>query len=228
MLFRSVGSVAGANYTIYGYNRARTEVDSFVKRVIGRFENSGSLYVDGSLPTVNSTSLSVAASGRWYQGIFEMTAANVVASTGYYFINGDGTYSYSTNLADMHHYGDAAMTVMGANERQNIVWGIVPTTTTASGTLPTTVKLFAVLQSKPSSVYISATTAEQDVYDATNYYPPDVQLKEIFVPIARTILRPSTPVLEAFGSGSYYRDLRGKTSYGGSSSTSAPDLSGYL
>jgi hypothetical protein len=219
-----VGNVSGSSYTIYGYNRARTEVDSFVKRVIGRFENSGSLYVDGSLPTVNATSLSVASGGRWYQGIFEMTAANTVTNGGFYFINGDGTYSYSTNIADLHHYGNPAMTVVGTNERVNIVWGIVPTTTTASGTLPTTVKLFAVLSNLPSSVYTSNTAAEQDVYESTNYYPPNAQLKEDFIPIARTILRPSTPAFQTFGGGSYYKDLRGKVTSGGSAPTSDPTI----
>lgn len=213
-----VGAVSGSSYTLYGYNRARTEVDSFVKRVIGRFENSGSLYESGSLPTVNTTAISVASGGKWYQGIFEMTAANtVVAPTSFYYMFNNGTYVQATSLASMYWYADG--TLLGSNERQNIVWGIVPTTTTASGTLPTTVKLVAVLQSKPSSVYISAATAEQDVYEATNYYPPDAQLKEVFVPIARTILRPSTSLFEVFGSGAYYKDLRGKVTSGGSAPT---------
>lgn len=221
-----VGAVSGSSYTIYGYNRARTEVDSFIKRVIGRFENTGSLYVEGSLPTVNATAISIASGGKWYQGIFEMTANNtVVAPTSFYYVFNNGTYVQATSLASMYWYADG--TLLGANERQNIVWGIVPTSTTALGTLPTTVKLVAVLQSKPSSVYISATTAEQDVYEATNYYPPDAQLKEMFLPIARTILRPSTPAFETFGSGSYYRDLRGRVLYGGGAATST-DTSPFL
>lgn len=221
-----VGSVSGSSYTIYGYNRARTEVDSFVKRVIGRFENSGSLYVEGGLPTVNSTTLSVASGSKWYQGIFEMTANNtVVAPTSFFYLFSNGTYIPATSLSALSWYSDG--TALGSNERQNIVWGIVPTTTTASGTLPTTVKLVAVLQSKPTSVYISDTTAEQDIYEATNYYPPDAQLKEVFLPIARTIVRPSVPSFQLFGSGTYYRDLRGRVLYGGGAATST-DTSVFL
>ena len=223
-----VGAVSGSSYTIYGYNRARTEVDSFVKRVIGRFENSGSLYVEGALPTVNATAISVASGGKWYQGIFEMTSANtVVAPTAFFYTFSNGTYAQATSLASLNKYSDGSSTG-GGGTRVNVVWGIVPTTTTAGGTLPTTVRLVAVLQSKPTSDYGSVSAAEQDVYDATNYYPPDTQLKEVFVPIARTILRPSTGAFEAFGSGLYWRDLRGKTSYGGGSATSMGDMSGYL
>jgi len=118
-------------------------------------------------------------------------------------------------------------TLMGSNERQNIVWGFVPISMTASGTLPTNVRLIAVLQSKPSTVYISATTAEQDVYEATNYYPPDASLKKTFVPVARTILRPSTPAFEQFGSTAYYKDLRGKITSGGGAATPV-DTSQFL
>lgn len=216
-----VGNVSGSSYTIYGYNRARTEVDSFLKRVIGRFENSGSLYVSGALPTVNSSTISIASGGKWYQGIFEMTSNNtVVAPASFYYVFNNGTYVTATSLSSLNYYSDG--TAVASNSRQNIVWGIVPTTTTASGTLPSTVKLFAVLQSKPSSAYTSDTSAEQDLYDSTNYYPPDSQLKEMFVPIARTIVRPSTPSFNAFGSGIYYKDLRGKVTGGGGAATSTP------
>ena len=211
-----VGAVSGTNYTIYGYNRARTEVDSFVKRVIGRFENSGSLYVDGAAISCNTTTLSIASGAHWYQGIFEFTAANIVNNTAFTYVYDNGTWVQGTLLSGLNHYSDG--TLLGSNERQNIVWGIVPTTTTASGTLPTTVRLVAVLQSKPSAVYVLATTAEQDVYQSTNYYPPNAQFKEVFLPIARTILRPSTPAFEQFGSTLYFTDLRGKANGSGGSS----------
>lgn len=216
-----VGNVSGSSYNIYGYNRARTEVDSFVKRVIGRFENSGSLYLSGSLPTVTSSNISIASGGKWYQGIFEMTSNNtVVAPASFYYVFSNGTYVTATSLSNLTYYLDG--TAVASNARQNIVWGIVPTSTTASGILPTTVKLFAVLSNKPTSAYTSDTAAEQDVYDTINYFPPDAQLKEVFVPIARTIVRPSASTFNLFGSGLYYKDLRGKILGSGGSATSTP------
>jgi hypothetical protein len=219
-----VGAVSGSSYTIYGYNRARTEVDSFVKRVIGRFENSGSLYVEGALPTCNTTTLAVASGGKWYQGIFEMTAANTVTSTDFYFIK-NSQYVHGTSLADLLFYTDG--TAIGNHNFANIVWGIVPTTTTASGALPTTVKLFAVLQTNPVTEYTLA-QARQDLYDATNYYPPDAQLKEVFVPIARTIVSEDAPTqLQTFDTGLYFKDLRGRITSGGGAATGT-DTSGLL
>lgn len=209
-----VGAVSGSSYTIYGYNRARTEVDSFVKRVIGRLENSGSLYLEGALPTVTSTTLSIASGGKWYQGIFEMTAANTVTVAGGYYYIKNGAYATATTLAPLLFYSDG--TAVGGKKFTNIIWGIVPTTTTASGTLPTTVKLVACLQMNPVAEYSTLAEARQDLYDSSSYYPPDQQLKEIFVPIARTIIKEGgTTVFQLLDTGIYWRDLRGVVSSGG-------------
>jgi hypothetical protein len=223
-----VGAVSGSSYNVYGYGRFRSETESFITRTIDRFEAVGAIYNSGYVPTVTSSTLSIGAAGDFFEGIFKMFSNNVVSAvTGYYFIQGDGSYTYSTSLADLNHYGDPAMTVLGSNERQNIVWGIVPTSITYNGTLPTTVKLFAVLQSKPSNVYINATTAEQDVYETTNYFPPDAELKKVFIPLIRTVVRPSAPSLEVWQSGLYYKDVRGKVTSGGGAATTT-DISGLV
>lgn len=223
-----VGAVSGSTYTIYGYNRYRMEVDSLVARVIHRLENSGSLYTAGGLPTVTQTTLSVASGAQWCQGIFDMTSANDSNATSFYYIK-NGLYYTGTTLAELLFYSDG--TALGGHpnhEYTNIVWGIVPTTTTASGTLPTTVKLFAVLQTSPVVKYTSIATARQDLYDAINYFPPDTQLKEMFVPIARTILYQDAPTqFQTFDTGLYLKDIRGQIMSGGGAPTST-DITGLI
>ena len=223
-----VGAVSGSTYTIYGYNRYRMEVDSFAARVIHRFVSSGSLYTSGALPTVIQTTLSVASGGKWCQGIFDMTADNTVTATSFYYIK-NGLYYTGTTLAELLFYSDG--TALGGHpnhEYANIVWGIVPTTTTASGTLPTTVKLFAVLQTDPVVTYTTIAAARQDLYDAINYFPPDTQLKEIFVPIARTIVYQDAPTnFQTFDTGLYLKDIRGQIMSGGGAPTST-DITGLI
>lgn len=218
-----IGDVSGTNYTIYGYNRNREEIDSFISRTIQRISDSGTLYISGMFPTVNSTFLNISSGGKFYNGVFPMITANTVSiSGGYYYVNSSGKFVQSTSLADLKYYVDG--TALGVNERQNIVWGIVPTTTTASGTLPTTVRLVAVLQSKPTSVYTNDQQAREDLYEATNYYPPNDELKRVFVPVAKTIVRPNTPEFVSFASGLYLKDVRGKITSGGGAAV-APDTS---
>lgn len=217
----NVGACSGSSYNIFSYNRNRYEVDSFIQRVISRFEYSGTLYESGFVPTVNSSTLN-ATSGKFFNGIFEMyTSVDVNVANGFYFIKGDGNYVQSTNLNDLNVYTDGTST--GANY-VNIVWGIVPSSTTGGGTAPTTPRLVAVLQSKPTAVYTNITNAVADAYEATNYYPPVTAVQQVFVPIARTIVRSGAFI--DFGTGSYFKDLRGKVTSGGGASTPI-DLSGY-
>jgi len=218
----NVGACSGSTYNIYSYNRNRYEVDSFIQRVISRFEYSGTLYESGFIPTVTATKLGI-GSGRFFNGIFEMfTSVDVNAPTSFYFIKGDGTYVQANSLADLNVYTDGSST--GSNY-VNVVWGIVPTSTTASGTSATTPKLVAVIQTKPAAVYTNIINAVADAYEATNYYPPSVPVQQVFVPIARTIVRSGAFI--DWGTGTFFKDLRGKVTSGGGASTPV-DLSGYL
>jgi hypothetical protein len=222
-----IGAVSGSAYTIYAYNRARIEVDSFIKRVIQRAENSGTLYESGGLPTVTQGTpwISVAAAAKWYTGIFKHESANVVTGVSFQYIK-NNVWATGTALTDLLFYSDG--TALGNHEFANIVWGIVPTTTTASGTVPSTVKLFAILQTAPTVHYSTLATVRQDLYEATNYFPPDTQLKEAFLPIARTIVSEDAPTqLQTFDTGIYWKDLRGRVTSGGGAATGT-DLSGYV
>jgi hypothetical protein len=213
-----VGAVSGSSYTIYSYHRNRREVDTLVNRTINRAILAGTLYDSGALPTVNSSSISVASGGKWLSGIFPFTADNTVtAAGGYYYINSAGQFVQSTSLADLNHYANGV--AVAAADRVNIVWGIVPITTTAGGTLPVTVRLVAILQSEPTASYSSDTAARQDAYEATNYLPPNSELKKVFVPICRTIVKPNVPEFRTFDTGIYWKDLRGRVTSGGGAAT---------
>ncbi len=222
-----VGAISGTSYTIYGYDRARIEVDSFISRTLSRLQDQGTLYKSGYAPTITNNAISIASGGKHYNGVFEMTSANTVTQGGFYWIDGLGAFHYSTTLGDLVKYGDGSNTTVTATNFQNIVWGVVPTTTTAGGTVATTVKLFAVLQSA-ATTYNSAANAIADASEAIAYYPPNAELKRVFVPIARTVLHPnSTIAFGAFGSGTYFQDLRGKITVGGGAAV-ATDLSSVV
>ena len=223
----SVGTVSGSTYTIYSYSRSRSEVDTFVNRVLGRFEDMGAAYKSGFTTTTATKNIKI-ATGYFYNGIFQMyTNVSLNSSTdGFYRINSTGSFisatTFDSNTFNQYQTGES----VADNRYINVVWGIVPTSTTTSGTLPTVPKLVAIYQSKPGTEYNSAALAEQDLYEMTNYYPSDAQVKEVFVPIARTIVLyrtggGGTGTLQAFTDGNLFKDIRGKTtSSGGAPSTS--------
>ena len=214
-----VGACSGTSYTIYSYSRNRYEVDSFVKRVIQRFEEAGTLYVSGFNPNANTTELNVTSGGEFFNGIFEMTSTNTVKlSEEFYFINSTGNFVQSKSLSAFTQYSGGVAFSGGPNERVNIVWGVVPINTTG-GVGPTQMRLVAVLSDEPTVKYNTVAEAIADIYDTTNYFPPNSDVKNVFVPIARTIIRPNTDVFEPFNSGIYYKDTRGMTGGGGGSSS---------
>ena len=216
-----VGNVSSTKANVYSYSRNRYEVDSFVKRVIERFEESGTLYTGGFTPTVNLTNINLTSGGAFFNGIFEMTSTNSISlmRDGFYFINGTGKFRQNNTLNVFTRYSDGNLFSGGPNERVNIVWGVVPVNTTG-GTGPTQMRLVAVIANEPIVKYTSLNDAISDNYDTTNYYPPNTEIKNVFTPIIRTIMRVSTKKLEPFSTGLYYQDIRGKiTSGGGSSAT---------
>ena len=225
-----VGSVWQSSYTIYGYSRNRDEIASFPHRVIERLLADGNLYDSGFTPTITKTTLDIDGYGKFYNGIFPMySTGSVSAATGFYYINSAGNYVYGSSFAALGQYADG--TVMGNNDRANIVWGLISTMTTGGGVNPTTFKLFALLQSNGIGTYNSFDSAAQDKYNLTNYLPPVSALKKIFIPVARTVITKgganNFANLEVWGSGLYYQDLRGKVTAGGGTATQ-PDLSGLV
>ena len=218
-----IGSCSGSNYTIYAYNRNRYEIDSFVNRVSERFEEMGSLYVSGLPPNASASDVNI-GTGEFFNNLVEFASSNTVKlSTTAYLIRADGNFINFNSLSDINQYADGS--TIGNNDYVNIVWGIVPTTTTNAGSDPTTVKLVAVLQSKPQVVYNTLAEARTDNYDAMNTFPPNDDIKKTFVPVMRTIQKGG--VNQQVVTGIYYQDLRGRVSSGGGTSTPV-DLSGYL
>lgn len=222
-----VGACSGSSYNIYSYSRNRYEVDSFVKRSLERIEESGTLYVSGFVPWANTTFLNVSSGGEFFNNIFEMTSTNLVKLTdGFIYINGTGHFKTGTDLTPFIAYANGVPFSGGVNERINIVWGLVPINVTG-GLGPTQMKLVAVLPNEPSVKYNTVAEAQADIYSTTNYYPPNTELKKVFIPIARTIMKPSGDVFEPFSFGLYYQDIRGKVTSGGGSSVTI-DTSGFL
>ena len=221
-----VGDVSGGRATIYSYSRNRHENEQFVNRVISRTLDQGTLYKSGFVITAGINNITI-REGYFYNGIFLMNIINNVSSNasiadrqGFYFINGTGNFIQSVNRLSITQYADGTPFTGGANERINLVWGIVPTNATG-GFGPTYGKLVVILPNNPGAgnEYASVSAAIQDNFGELNYYPPNDAIKQVFVPIARTIYRPSSTAFEPFTSGIYYKDLRGNTAGSGSSSS---------
>lgn len=213
-----VGNCSDNYATIYAYNRNRYEVDTFVKRSIERWEESGTLYISGLTPNASTNNLTV-LTGEFFNGIFEMmTTNNVSVDKGFYYVNSSGNFVQATSLSAITQYANGVVFSGGPNERVNVVWGIVPINITG-GVGPTQARLVAVLSNEPSVKYNTVNEAIADNYETTNYFPSNSEVKNVFVPIARTILRPSTSVFEPFSSGNYFKDIRGLTTNNGGASS---------
>lgn len=208
-----VGQVKGDTAVIYSYNRNRYELDTFVARFLDRLEHDGTLYVSGFTINATTTTLNI-TTGTFFTNLFEMTTSNSFG-TGreFYFINSSGKFTKTNLLTQLFRYSDG--TRAGANDRLNIVWGIVPTNVTGQ-TAVTRGRLVAVLPSKGSSVYTTDAAAITDQFQTTTYFPPNDDVKAVFTPLARTIVRPSTGLFSAFDTGKYYLPLAGSVSSGGS------------
>jgi hypothetical protein len=224
-----VGKVTGSTYNIYSYSRARSEVDTFVNRVLMRFEDMGALYKSGLTITTPNTKQITIGSGYFYNGIFQMFTDITLNSSnatqgGFYWINSTGNYlnasSYDGATFNQYQTGETVTN----NRYLNVVWGIVPTSTTGGGANATIPKLVAIIQSKPATEYNTAALAEQDLYSMTNFYPSDVQVKEVFVPVARQVILRTTGgggagTAQTLSNGLTYIDIRGRTTSSGGAPT---------
>jgi len=216
-----VGNVNATNYTIYAYDRNRYEIDSFVKKVIERFEEQGALYVSGFSQATSTKTINVSP-GYFFNGITEMFTNITINSTnnGFYRINSTGAFltssTYDAATFSQYQTGEAITN----NRYVNVVWGIVPTTTVSGGSVATVPKLVAVIQSKPATEYNSVALAEQDLYGMANYYPSDSVIKNVFTPVARQVLLISTggggtATAQTLSNGALFIDIRGKTTSAG-------------
>jgi hypothetical protein len=217
-----VGKANATNSTVYVYNRNRYEIDSFVSRVLERFEASGTLYVSGFTTGSNTTNVNISTGEYFGNNIFDFTTTNNVSViNGFYYINGSGSFIQCNSLRNITQYSDGVNFSGGVNERVNIVWGVIGINTTY-GLGPTQVRLVAVMPTYQGlgNEYKSVASAIADNYDTINYYPPNSVVKAGFVPIARTILRPGTDVNEPFATGIYHKFIAGAISSSGSSPVS--------
>lgn len=215
-----VGETVGSNCVVYSYDRNRDEINSFVSRVIHRL-GTQAFYESGFTPSATTSSLAL-GSGYFFDGIFEMfTNVTVNSSGGFYKINNTGNFIQATTLGTIGHYSSGE--AITNNRYVNLVWGVVPSSTTASGTVATVPRLVVIVQSKPSTEYVSASLAEQDALETTNYYPANAAVAKVFVPIARTVMHYAsagpTGTLQTLSNGQLYRFVAGQATLGGASPT---------
>ena len=218
-----VGETVNSSCVVYAYSRNRYEIDTFITRVLERFEKAGTLYESGFTPTAATKNINISA-GYFFNGIFEMYSNTSLNSSvdGFYFINSSGNFlqktTFDSNTFSQYQTGETVTN----NRYLNVVWGVVPTSTTAGGTTATVMRLVAVVQSKPGTEYTTTALAEQDSYGMSNFYPSNSVVKNVFTPIARTVVLYATGgggtgTLQTLSNGQLFRFIGGAVSSSGAS-----------
>ena len=209
-----VGSVDGTVGNITYYNPTTWKNWKNIYKDYERLGDSGTLYIEGFNATATSTTLNM-DTGKYWSILSEIENTNNLALTdGFYFVNSSGEYQYGTDLTAFTEYSDG--TAFTGNQRMNVVWGVVAENDTF-------VRLVAVPQSYAGTTYSNDVAAERDNFDATNYFPSDINVKKTFVPLVRTIVR-ADDVFRQFETGEYLRFLGGQVSSGGSAPSSTASL----
>lgn len=210
-----VGEVTTSSANIYAYSQVRYQTPDFIEKVIERFEKSGTLYVSG-FDTSSSVSQLNISTGEIINIITEMNSNNNFSvADGFYFINGSGSFVQANTLSALNQYSNGVACT--GTCRINVVFGVIPSNA-MNGSDSTSFRLVAVLPTDPGAGnrYTTVTTAIQDNFGETTYYPNDEILKNSFTPIARVIVRPGTNVLEPFTAGLYHKFIAGTVTTGGS------------
>jgi len=194
------GTVSTSSVNIYWKIDSIVQSYEITKNVHFRAFNDWPRYQSWLLPVATSTDLTVWV---WsYLLIFDKitTIQKQVSVDWLFYIKGDWTYWESTTFDFDWEYWD--WVTIWNNKYFNVVIWIVEDDTT---------RIMWIVQDWTTEEYISFDGALADEYEQTVYYPNDDFLKNIFVPIARIIVKNTgwTYTLQQFPDWNYFKDLRG-------------------
>ncbi len=216
-----VGDVSATKAEIFGFFLTKHTNYEFIDRVYKRFHDEGTQYLSGFDTDASSTDLNITV-GSVRVVLEQLTYTNEHnLTTGFWVINSTGNFVRATDLSIFTEYADGTET--GVTDRISVVWGLIPQNKTVS-------KLLAIIPEYQGAgdIYNSDIGAEEDTFSHTNFFPADSELKAMFIPIARTIVRPNADEFVAFQSGKFFKFIAGQVTSGGSAPTSAVSDHGNL
>jgi len=197
----------GAPGNVYAGLGGRSSTSNFVAHSYIRLFKTGILYESGFLPTLDATNISIGG-GSMTLLLDSHTYTNILdlINDGAFLVQSNGTYVQFNAISDIQYYADGG--AIGTNKYYNLVCGIMHNDISDS-------RLFCVVANEPATEYISVLTAEADKYSSVNIFPGNAFLKNLFIPVARMIIKHDTDEFETLSSGTRYLDVRGATSAAG-------------
>ena len=199
---------------IYGGIGGRSSVDEFISGSYVRWFNEGPLYVSGFQPVVNATNISIGAGSMTILlDVHSHSTTLDLIGDGAFLILNNGDFVQFNSLEDITQYSDGG--TIGNNKYYNLVCGFVHNDVNGN-------RIMCVVQSTPSSEYISIGGAETDTFDSTNIFPSDSFLKNVYLPISRMVIQKNagTDEFQILSNGERYIDARGATSSAGAPASS--------
>jgi len=203
--------ILGSGENVYGSIGGRSAVDEFIRGTYLRFFKQGALYESGFQPYVNTVNISI---GTGVMTVLldshNIDSVQDLTVGGAFLILENGTYSNINTVDEILEYSSGES--IGSNKYFNVVWGIIHNDFGES-------RMMGIVQSKPSSEYTTLVGAEADSFSSVSLFPSNAFLKNLFIPVARTITKRvgGTDEFATLSTGLNYIDERGATS-----SASAP------
>jgi hypothetical protein len=199
-----VGDVGNYYYASF----TPTSTKQFVYKVYDQARYSFNKYISGFSPTVNSTYLSF-TTGEYWDTLHEVESSTNLSmvTNGFYLVLYNGTFVQCNDLSCITEYNDG--NTIEANAYFNVLWGVVPTSDNTS-------RIIAIPQNKPSAIYTTASSAEQDRYNTITDVVNHPEITKAKMLLIKTIVRNSANTFSAFASGSYYQSIVGVSSAGAS------------
>lgn len=201
---------------IYMFDTHVAHNDEFINLVYERFDDAGAVYISGLDIGANATHFNI-TSGSVKIRLDEVTYTNNVdsASQNFFSINSSGNFIVGTPTDGFVQYSTGE--TVSNNKFFNIVVGVVPIN-------QTTMRMMVIVQAKPSTEYGSLPGAEADIFSATNFFPNNKNLKKVFVPVFRAIIKevPGDNEFQVLNNGLRFFDIRGQLTSSSGAPSSPP------
>jgi hypothetical protein len=201
----------GSDY-VYGSIIGSATGSEFIRGVYRRFYDDGALYKSGFNITAGPTEINISTGQiKVLLSDFDISTTHSTLNTSIE-IHSDGTFhQHINNLSGFDEYVTGES--ISNNRYFNLVCGIAVTSDNAG-------RLYCIAQDKPATEHTSETNAETD-NSYINFFPSNDFIKKIYTPIVRVVMRRQSNVntIQTLSTGSYFLDLRGTISGGGSSPT---------
>ena len=192
--------------SIYLFENTISHNERVIDQIYDRFGETGAIYINGLTPTASTNQLNI-TTGSVRLRLNKKTYTNnlVSNSSGFFYINSTNHFVQCTDNTCLDKYADDSD--IGNNKYYTIVWGVVPIDNNQQ-------RLMVLLQGNPGTgrEYKTALSAEEDVLSQASFFPNNIDFKEAFIPVVRTIHKRTgnNDFVALPTTGNLFQDLRGK------------------